>query len=92
MPPKLGLSFWELLTFEHRSSSGHLDHTHTGIGGISYKYPVKQKITWSDLKSNQDLAWRSMTKPLFLLDVAWRSEVLFKSLYALYSLALSIFL
>ena len=56
MPPKLGLSFWELLTFEHRSSSGHLDHTHTGIGGISYKYPVKQKITWSDLESNQDLA------------------------------------
>ena len=28
----------------------------TGIGGISYKYPVKQKITWSDLESSQDLA------------------------------------
>ena len=62
------------------------------MGGISYKYPVKQKITWSDLESSQDLAWRSMTKPLFLLDVAWRTEYSFKAPYALYSLASSAFL
>ena len=29
------------------------------MGGISYKYPVKQKITWSDLESSQDLARRT---------------------------------
>ena len=63
-----------------------------GIGGISYKYPVKQKITWSDLKSNQDLAWRSMTKPYFLLDVVRQNQNHIKPPYDLYGLALSSFL
>ena len=52
----------------------------------------KAKITWLDSESSQDLAGRSMTKPLFLLDVAGRNEYSVKTLYALYSLALSTFL